>query len=46
MELGLSREQVNKLQQIAFDELAATGPITANPKTSTQRGGAGRCPAN
>ena len=45
MELGLSREQVNKLQQIAFDELAATGPITPNPKTTTG-GGAGRCPAD
>src|SRR4029079_12404779 len=32
MELGLSRDQVNKLQQIAFDELAAIGPITPNPK--------------
>lgn len=45
MELGLSRDQVNKLQQIAFDELAATGPVTPNPKTTTG-GGASRCPAN
>jgi hypothetical protein len=45
MELGLSRDQVNKLQQIAFDELAATGPITPNPKTTTG-GGAGRCPVD
>lgn len=44
MELGLSGAQVAKLQQIAFDELAATGPITPNPKTSSGR--AGRCPAN
>jgi hypothetical protein len=46
MELGLSTAQVNKLQQIAFDELAAVGPITANPKTATGRGAASRCPAN
>jgi len=46
MELGLSRAQVDKLQQIAFDELAAAGPIAPNPKTSTERGAAGRCPAN
>jgi len=46
MELGLSRAEVNKLQQIAFDELAATGPIAPSPKTSTERGGAARCPAN
>jgi hypothetical protein len=45
MELGLSRDQVDKLQQIAFDELAAAGPITPNPKTTTG-GGASRCPAN
>jgi hypothetical protein len=44
MELGLSRDQVNKLQQIAFDELVATGPISPNPKTGT--GNANRCPAN
>jgi hypothetical protein len=44
MELGLSTAQVNALQQIAFDELAATGPITANPKTSTGRAAASRCP--
>jgi hypothetical protein len=46
MELGLSREQVNKLQQIAFDELAAVGPIAPNPKTTSERGGASRCAAN
>ena len=44
MELGLSGAQVTKLQQIAFDELSALGPITPNPKTT--RGRAGRCPAN
>jgi len=46
MELGLSSAQVGKLQQIAFDELAAMGPITPNPKTTTGRGGASRCPLN
>jgi hypothetical protein len=46
MELGLSTPQVNKLQQIAFDELAAAAPITANPKTAAGRGAASRCPAN
>jgi hypothetical protein len=46
MELGLSRPQIDKLQQIAFDELAATASITPNPKTVTGRGGASRCPAN
>jgi hypothetical protein len=30
-ELGLSPEQVHALQQVAFDQLAANGPITANP---------------
>jgi hypothetical protein len=44
MELGFSGAQVAKLQQIAFDELAAAGPITPNPKTAGGR--AGRCPAN
>ena len=44
MELGLSTEQVGRLQQIAFDELAATGPMTPNPKTATGRGAAARCP--
>jgi hypothetical protein len=44
MELGLSGAQVTKLQQIAFDELAATGPITPSPATTSGRGG--RCPAN
>jgi hypothetical protein len=46
MELGLSSAEVGKLQQIAFDELAAAGPITPNPKATTGRGGASRCPAN
>ena len=46
MELGLSSAEVGKLQQIAFDELAAAGPITPNPKTTTGRGRVSRCPAN
>ena len=46
MELGLSRPQVEKLQQIAFDELSTLGPITPNPKTVTGRAQAARCPAN
>src|SRR5579862_1611025 len=44
MELGLSSAQVHALQQIAFDELAATGPITPNPKTTAARALARRCP--
>ena len=46
MELGLSAAQVGKLQQIAFDELAASGSIAPNPKTTTGRTPATRCPAN
>ena len=46
MELGMSTAQAGKLQQIAFDELAATGPIAPNPKTTTTRGAASRCPAS
>jgi hypothetical protein len=46
MELGLSSAEVGKLQQIAFDELAAMGPITPTPKTTTGRGSVNRCPAN
>jgi len=46
MELGLSSTQVGKLQQIAFDELAAAGPLAPNPKTTSGRGAASRCPAN
>jgi hypothetical protein len=41
MELGISRPQVEKLQQIAFDELAATFPITPNPKIAPARGAGG-----
>lgn len=46
MELGLSRPQVGRLQQIAFDELTATAPITPNPKTVTGRVPARRCPVD
>jgi hypothetical protein len=40
MELGLSRDQVNQLQQIAVDELAAMGPITESQddKRARRRG--------
>ena len=33
-ELGLSRPQAKALQQIAFDQLAATGAVTAAPLVS------------
>ncbi len=46
MELGLSKAQVTALQQIAFDELAAAGPITPNPKPATGRAAVHRCPEN
>jgi hypothetical protein len=46
MELGLSTAQVEKLQQIAFDELATVGPIAPNPRTTAARGAATRCPEN
>ena len=46
MELGLSRDQVHKLQQIAFDELEAAGPIAPSPKMTTGRAPASRCPAS
>jgi hypothetical protein len=46
MELGLSAAQVDKLQQIAFDELATVASIAPNPKTTSGRGTANRCPEN
>ncbi len=46
MELGLSKAQVTALQQIAFDELAAAGPMAPHPKAPTPRGPVHRCPAN
>jgi hypothetical protein len=33
-ELGMSRAEVRSLQQVAFDQLAAMGPITAAPKVA------------
>ncbi len=36
-ELGLSTSDVGKLQQIAFDELAAIGAVTPSPKEGRQR---------
>ena len=36
-ELGLSTAEAGKLQQIAFDELAAMGAVTANPAASNPR---------
>ncbi len=44
-ELGLSRAQVGRLEQIAFDELAATTHIIANPMIRSPRA-TRRCPAN
>ena len=38
MELGLSGAQVSKLQQVAFDELAAAGPLAPNPNDQRTRG--------
>ncbi len=46
MELGVARAQVGQLQQIAFDELAAAGPITPNPKPKSRHRAVRRCPAN
>jgi hypothetical protein len=39
----VGKERVSRL---AFDELAAVGPIAPSPKTTSERGGASRCPAN
>lgn len=46
MELGLSRAEVSKLQQVAFDELSATVSIPPNPKPASGRGATSRCPVN
>jgi hypothetical protein len=43
-ELGLSRLQVRALQQVAFDQLAAAGTVTAAPAPA-RSGGATRCVA-
>ena len=42
-ELGMSPAQVKALQQIAFDQLAAAGPITASPLVLAKRVNPERC---
>ena len=42
-ELGLSPRQVAALEQVAYDELAAAGPITAAPLKLTKPVGPDRC---
>jgi hypothetical protein len=44
-ELGLSRPQVRALQQVAFDELAATGAVTHNAPPPPAEGNPQRCDA-
>ena len=44
-ELGLSRAETRSLQQVAFDQLASMGPITAAPKVSAKPAPAARCVA-
>jgi hypothetical protein len=44
-ELGLSREQVAALEQVAFDQLAATGPVKPAPAKPGPPGHPGRCAA-
>jgi hypothetical protein len=44
-ELGLSRQQVKALQQIAFDELSAAGKVTAAPLVLPKSVEAERCAA-
>jgi hypothetical protein len=45
-ELGLSRTEVRSLQQIAFDELASTGMVTAAPLVLPRPVNPERCVAN
>ena len=42
-ELGLSQEQVRALQQVAFDQLAAEGPITPAPNLAHDESGPVHC---
>lgn len=42
-ELGLSRDEVRALQQVAFDELAAAGRVQPAPPSSAGGAGPGRC---
>jgi len=44
-ELGMSRTEVHSLQQVAFDELAATMAIAAAPKVTAKPVAAQRCAA-
>jgi hypothetical protein len=45
-ELGISTAEVKKLQQVAFDELAAMGQMTPNPRMPGERSNPGRCSAH
>jgi hypothetical protein len=44
-ELGLDRTQVRKLQQVAFDEIAAAGPVRAAPSALAKPSPPQRCAA-
>ncbi len=44
-ELGISTADTKRLQQIAFDQLAATGPITPNPRVLPKKVNPERCVA-
>jgi len=44
-ELGISTADTKRLQQIAFDQLAATGPITPNPLVLPKKVNPERCVA-
>mgnify|MGYP001550137300 CR=1 FL=1 len=44
-ELGFSRDQVNAMQQIAFDQLASEGRVDPNPADTPARGEPARCDA-
>ncbi len=44
-ELGMSRDEVKRLQQVAFDELAATGKIAPNPLVLPKPATPDRCVA-
>jgi len=44
-ELGISTADAKRLQQIAFDQLAATGPITPNPLVLPKKVNPERCVA-
>jgi len=44
-ELGISTADAKRLQQIAFDQLAAMGPIKANPLVLPKRVNPERCVA-